>query len=60
MLYADVLAAGSHIRLSGRKLWVTAGAPWNLSVKADGHPLAVPSNTTSHLLVTRTDVRAVA
>ena len=60
VLYADVLTAGSHIKLSGRKLWVTAGAPWNLSVKADGHALAVPSNAKSHLLVTRTDVRAVA
>ena len=60
VLYAHVLAAGSHIKLSGRKLWVTAGAPWNLSVKANGHPLAVPSKVRGHLLVTRTGVRAVA
>ena len=60
VLYAHVLTAGSHIKLSGRKLWVTAGAPWNLSVKANGHPLAVPSKVRGHLLVTRTGVRAVA
>jgi hypothetical protein len=60
VLYAHVLAAGHHIRVLGRKLWVKAGAPWNLSVKADGQPLKVPSNATGHLLVTRSDVRAVA
>jgi cytoskeleton protein RodZ len=60
VLYAHVLAAGDHIRLDGRKLWVTAGAPWNLSVKANGHSLRVPSKATGHLLVTRSDVRAVA
>jgi hypothetical protein len=60
VLYAHVLKAGGHIKLSGRKLWVTAGAPWNLSVKANGHPLAVPSKARGHLLVTRTGVRAVA
>jgi hypothetical protein len=59
-LEVRVLAAGTHIRLVGRKLWVTAGAPWNLSVKANGHPLRVPSKVTGHLLVTRSDVRAVA
>jgi hypothetical protein len=60
VLYAHVLSAGHHIRVLGRKLWVTAGAPWNLSVKANGHPLTVPSKVKGHLLVTRSDVRAVA
>lgn len=60
VLYAHVLSAGRHIRVDGRKLWVTVGAPWNLSVKANGHPLEVPSKVKGHLLVTRSDVRAVA
>jgi Helix-turn-helix domain/RodZ C-terminal domain len=60
VLYARVLAAGDHIRLTARRLWVDAGAPWNLSVKANGHPLVVPSGSTRHLLVTRSGVHAVA
>jgi hypothetical protein len=60
VLYAHVLSAGHHIRVVGRKLWVTAGAPWNLSVKANGHQLTMPSKVKGHLLVTRSDVRAVA
>jgi cytoskeleton protein RodZ len=60
VLYAQVLAAGDHVRLTGRRLWVDAGAPWNLAVKANGHPLVVPSRATGHLLVTRSGVRAVA
>ena len=60
VVYAHVLTAGSHVKVLGHKLWVTAGAPWNLSVKADGHALAVPSKVTGHLLVTGSDVRPVA
>jgi hypothetical protein len=60
VLYAHVLAAGDHVRVLGRKLWVTAGAPWNLAVKANGRSLAVPSRATGHLLITRSGVRAVA
>jgi hypothetical protein len=60
VLYARVLAAGSHIRLLGRKLWVEVGAPWNLSVKVNGRSRAVPSTLQGHLLVTRSGVRVVA
>ncbi len=60
VLYAHVLAAGDHVRVFARKLWVTAGAPWNLSVKANGHPLTLPSKLKGHLLVTRSGVRAIA
>jgi cytoskeleton protein RodZ len=60
VLYSKVLAAGSHIRLVGRKLWVNVGAPWNLSIKVNGRPRAVPAAATKHLLVTRSGVRAVA
>jgi Helix-turn-helix domain len=59
VLYAHVLAAGSHVRIVGRRLWVDVGAPWNLSVKANGRPRAVPAHPSRHLLVTRTGVRAV-
>ncbi|HEY7259061.1 MAG TPA: helix-turn-helix domain-containing protein [Gaiellales bacterium] len=60
LLYARVLTSGSHIRLSGRRLWVAAGAPWNLSVKVNGRARALPGQTHRHLLVTRSGVRAVA
>jgi cytoskeleton protein RodZ len=60
VLYAKVLTAGSHIRLDGRKLWVDAGAPWNLSVKVNGRRRAVPAAGTKHLLITRSGVRALA
>ena len=60
VLFARVLAAGSHVRLTGRKLWVDAGAPWNLAVKVDGRARPVPAKTKGHLLVTRSGVRAVA
>ena len=60
VLYARALRRRHHIRVIGRKLWVTAGAPWNLSVKANGHQLTLPSKVKGHLLVTRSDVRAVA
>jgi len=60
VLYAKVLTAGSHVRLIARKLWVDVGAPWNLSVKANGHPLVVPARVAGHLVVTRSGVRAVA
>ena len=58
ILYAKVLAAGAHVKLAGRRLWINAGAPWNLSVKVDGKLQTVPSK--SHLLVSRSGVRAVA
>ena len=61
VLYAQVLAAGSHIRLVGRKLWVDVGAPWNLSVKVERPPRArCRRRSTGHLLVTRSGVRTVA
>ena len=60
VLYARVLAAGHHIRVAARRLWVDAGAPWNLSVKVNGRPRAVPAHPAGHLLVTRSGVRAVA
>lgn len=60
VLYAKVLAAGDHVRIFGRRLWIDVGAPGNLSVKANGRPLTVPSNATAHLVVTRTGVRSVA
>jgi hypothetical protein len=60
VLYAHVLTAGSHIRLSGRRLWIAAGAPWNLSVKVNGSAKAMPAQPHRHLLVTRTGVRAAA
>jgi hypothetical protein len=60
VLFARVLAAGSHIRLTARKLWVDAGAPWNLAVKVNGRGRTVPTNAKGHLLVTRSGVRAVA
>jgi len=60
VLYARVLTSGSHVRLSGRRLWVAAGAPWNLSVKVNGHVRALPGQTHRHLLVTRSGVHAAA
>ncbi|HEX2378495.1 MAG TPA: RodZ domain-containing protein [Gaiellales bacterium] len=60
VLFARVLAAGSHVRLTARKLWVDAGAPWNLAVKVNGRGRTVPANAKGHLLVTRSGVRAVA
>jgi helix-turn-helix protein len=60
VLYAHVLTSGNHIRLSGRRLWVAAGAPWNLSVKVNGRVRALPAQANRHLLVTRTGVRAAA
>jgi hypothetical protein len=60
VLYARVLSAGSHVRVSGRRLWVDAGAPWNLSLKVDGRARAVPAHPNGHLLVTRSGVRAAA
>jgi hypothetical protein len=56
VLYAHVLASGSHVRLTGRKLWVDAGAPWNLAVKVNGRAQTLPSKTARHLLVTRSGV----
>jgi cytoskeleton protein RodZ len=60
VLYAHVLTSGSRIRVSGRRLWVSAGAPWNLSVKVNGRDRALPSQSHRHLLVTRSGVRAAA
>jgi hypothetical protein len=60
VLYARVLAAGSRIRVAGRRLWVDAGAPWNLSLKVNGHRRAVPTHPSGHLLVTRSGVHGVA
>jgi len=58
VLYAQVLAAGAHVKVAGRRLWVDAGAPWNLSLKVDGHPRAVPAHPNGHLVVTRAGVHA--
>ena len=60
VLYARVLAAGTHVRLTGRRLWVDAGAPWNLAVKVNGRARSLPAKAKGHLLVTRSGVRAVA
>jgi cytoskeletal protein RodZ len=60
VLYARVLAAGTHIRLTGRRLWADVGAPWNLSVKVNGHPQALPAHVHRHLLVNRSGVRSAA
>jgi hypothetical protein len=57
VLYAHVLASGSHVRVTGRRLWVDAGAPWNLAVRVNGHAQTLPSRTAKHLLVTRSGVR---
>ena len=58
VLYAQVLAAGAHVKVAGRRLWVDAGAPWNLSLKVDGRPRAVPAHPNGHLVVTRAGVHA--
>jgi hypothetical protein len=58
VLYARVLAAGAHVKVAGRRLWVDAGAPWNLSLKVDGRPRAVPAHPNGHLVVTRAGVHA--
>jgi helix-turn-helix protein/uncharacterized protein DUF4115 len=60
VLFARVLAAGSHVRVTARKLWVDAGAPWNLAVKVNGRASTVPTQAKGHLLVTRSGVRTVA
>ena len=60
VLYARVLTAGSHVRLVGRRLWVEAGAPWNLSVKVNGRSRPGRGPSHRHLLVTRSGVRAAA
>lgn len=60
VLYARVLAAGTQVKVTGQRLWVDAGAPWNLSLKVDGHPRAVPAHPNGHLVVTRSGVHAVA
>jgi cytoskeleton protein RodZ len=60
VLYARVLTAGSHVRLVGRRLWVAAAAPWNLSIKVNGRSRSGPGPSQRHLLVTRSGVRAVA
>ena len=51
VLYSKVLAAGHHVRIMGRKLWVDVGAPWNLSVKVNGRSRAVPPRVAGHLVI---------
>ena len=60
VLYAHVLSAGSHIRVIGRKLWVTAGRSVEPVRQGERPSAGLPSKVTGHLLVTGSDVRAVA
>jgi cytoskeleton protein RodZ len=59
VLYARVLAAGSRVRFTGRKLWIDVGAPWNLAVKVNGRARALPAKG-GHLVVTRAGVRTAS
>jgi hypothetical protein len=57
VLYRNVLAASGRLRFRRHRLWMRVGAPWNLTVTANGRKLALPIHAAGTVLVTQTGVR---
>ncbi|MDQ2984827.1 MAG: DUF4115 domain-containing protein [Actinomycetota bacterium] len=53
LLYEGTLEAGQKLPLAKPRLWVLAGAPGNLTVRLNGHPMSFPGRgTTSPFIIT--------
>jgi cytoskeleton protein RodZ len=52
ILYEGTVAAGEQVRVSGRRLWIRIGAPWNLDASLNGRVLRALPADTGNVLVT--------
>jgi cytoskeleton protein RodZ len=60
VLYEGMVAEGGQVRVSGRRLWVRIGAPWNLEASLNGRPLQGLPADTGNVLVTPAGIAPAA
>lgn len=57
VLYEGLLQEGATVGVSGTRLWLRVGAPWNLAASWNGRPLAGLPADTGNVVVTRDGVQ---
>jgi Domain of unknown function (DUF4115) len=57
VVYEGLLAEGDTLRVTGRRLWVRMGAPWNLEAHLNGRPLRRLPADTANVIVTRSGLK---
>jgi cytoskeleton protein RodZ len=57
VLYEGLLAEGETLRVTGRRLWVRMGAPWNLEARLNGRALRDLPADTGNVIVTRAGLK---
>lgn len=52
VLYEGMLREGDSLPVTGKRLWIRIGAPWNLEAKLNGRPVSGLPGDTDNVLVT--------